>query len=139
MAPADALELELPSDVQQIERVVALVADRAAQHRFPDRQVRLNLRVALSEALANAMLRGNAGDAAKSVGLRVEWHAERVVMEVADDGAGFDLEACTDDPTTPANLGREDGRGLWLMRALCHHVEQYVDGRNVVRLVLRRD
>ena len=42
------------------------------------------------------------------------------------------------DPTTPANLQREDGRGLFLMRHLMDRVERFTDGGNVVRLVLNR-
>ena len=60
-----------------------------------------------------------------------------MVLEVADQGAGFDLEACTSDPTRPENLDREDGRGLFLMRSLMDRVERYSDGGNVVRLTVR--
>jgi anti-sigma regulatory factor (Ser/Thr protein kinase) len=59
---------------------------------------------------------------------------------VEDEGAGFDLEACTEDPTTAENLLREDGRGLFLMQRLMDRVERYHNGRrrNVVRLTLNR-
>jgi serine/threonine-protein kinase RsbW len=59
-------------------------------------------------------------------------------MEVRDEGSGFDLEACTEDPTTPENLLREDGRGLFLMRRLMDQVERFSDDGNVVRLILHR-
>ena len=36
------------------------------------------------------------------------------------------------------NIAREDGRGLFLMRALMDRVERFTDGGNVVRLVLHR-
>ena len=59
--------------------------------------------------------------------------------EVADEGAGFDLDACTVDSTSPENIEREDGRGLFLMRSLMDRVERFDDdARNVVRLTLRR-
>jgi serine/threonine-protein kinase RsbW len=60
------------------------------------------------------------------------------VLEVADQGVGFDLDACTRDPTRPENLNREDGRGLFLMRSLMDRVERFTDGGNVVRLTLYR-
>ena len=60
------------------------------------------------------------------------------MLEVEDQGSGFDLEASLRDPTDPENLEREDGRGLFLMRALMDRVEQYRDAGNVVRLTLRR-
>jgi serine/threonine-protein kinase RsbW len=64
--------------------------------------------------------------------------ASLLVVEVEDDGHGFDLEACTLDPTTEDNLDREDGRGLFLMRRLMDRVEQFRARGNVVRLTLRR-
>jgi len=64
---------------------------------------------------------------------------EALVIEVKDEGAGFDLEECTLDPTTPDNVDREDGRGLFLMRKLMDLVERFDrDRRNVVRLTMRR-
>jgi serine/threonine-protein kinase RsbW len=62
-----------------------------------------------------------------------------IVLEVADEGTGFDLDACTIDATRPDNLEREDGRGLFLMRSLMDRVERYEhDAHNVVRLILNR-
>lgn len=102
------------------------------------RQLSLNIPVALTEALSNAILRGNGEDAAKTVRVRVEFSEREIVVEVEDEGTGFDLEACTEDPTTPENLEREDGRGLFLMQALVDRVERYRADGNVVRLTLRR-
>lgn len=133
-----ALDLRIPSDVQHIEWVVAQVVRRCADHAMDGRQLTLNLPVALTEALSNAILRGNGEDAAKEVRVRVEVSEREVVVEVEDQGSGFDLEACTEDPTTPENLEREDGRGLFLMQALVDRVERFRGEGNVVRLTLRR-
>jgi serine/threonine-protein kinase RsbW len=63
----------------------------------------------------------------------------RLVIEVADQGEGFDLDSCLHDPTTPERLSREDGRGLFLMFQLMDEVERiHAKGRNVVRMTLRR-
>lgn len=132
------LDLRIPSELEHIEGVVAAVVLRCAGHAFDDRQLALNLPVALTEALSNAILRGNGEDAAKEVRVRVELTDDAVVVEVEDEGQGFDLEACTEDPTAPENLEREDGRGLFLMRALVDRVENFRGVGNVVRLTLRR-
>jgi serine/threonine-protein kinase RsbW len=132
------LDLRIPSDLQQIEPVVAAVVRRCAELAFDDRQLAFNLPVALTEALSNAILRGNGQDADKEVRVRVVITEFEVTVEVEDEGAGFDLEACTADPTSPENLEREDGRGLFLMRALMDRVERFRGVGNVVRLTLRR-
>jgi serine/threonine-protein kinase RsbW len=98
----------------------------------------LNVPVALTEAISNAILRGNNDDAGKSVRVRADVDAHRLVVEVCDEGEGFDLAACTEDPTSAENLLREDGRGLFLMQRLMDRVERFTDGGNVVRLILHR-
>lgn len=135
-----ALDLRFPSDVRQIEAVVAQVVGRCAESAFAidGRQLRLNLPVALTEALSNAILRGNGDDASKEVCVRVQFTDRELIVEIEDEGVGFDLEACTEDPTTAENLGREDGRGLFLMQALVDRVERFRARGNVVRLTLRR-
>ncbi|MCL4214297.1 MAG: ATP-binding protein [Gemmatimonadales bacterium] len=133
-----ALDIRVPSDVQQIEAIVAQVVRRCREHRFDGRQLSLNVPVALTEALSNAILRGNGDAAGKCVRVRAEVTEMRLVLEVEDEGAGFDLEACTEDPTTPENLEREDGRGLFLMRSLMDRVERFRGDGNVVRLTLNR-
>jgi serine/threonine-protein kinase RsbW len=132
------LELELPSDVNCIESVVAEVVRRCAEAAFPDRHLAFHIPVALTEALSNAILRGNGEDATKSVRLRVTVDAHALVVDVEDDGLGFDLAACTLDPTIDDNLGREDGRGLFLMQRLMDRVEQFRASGNVVRMILHR-
>jgi serine/threonine-protein kinase RsbW len=133
-----ALELRVPSDVGRIEEIVTAVVQRCRQHAFTGRQLALNVPVALTEALSNAMLRGNGEDRAKEVRVRAVVDASRLVVEVEDEGTGFDLEGCTGDPTTPEALAREDGRGLFLMRALMDEVRCERGAGTIVRLTLHR-
>ncbi len=132
------LELDIPSDVRYIEPIIGLVQYECRLLEFPARHCALNLPAALSEALSNAILRGNDGDPAKAVRVVVMAASDSMVLEVRDEGDGFDLNASTHDPADPANLEREDGRGLFLMRALMDDVERFDDGGNVVRLTLHR-
>lgn len=149
MAPGDddgsgmhlrlTLETSIPSDVQFIERVVALVQRQCRELSYPNRQCALNIPVALAEALSNAILYGNSQDPQKTVSIRADADRERLVIEVMDEGNGFDMSASLTDPTVPENLRREDGRGLFLMFKLMHQVERFTRQGNVVRLTLRRD
>jgi serine/threonine-protein kinase RsbW len=105
---------------------------------FAQRQVMLNVPVALTEALSNAILRGNSDDPSKTVHVRALVDPDRLVIEVRDQGEGFDIDACTVD-VGPDTLEREDGRGLFLMRKLMDRVECVPDSPgNTVRLTLNR-
>ena len=133
-----AIDLEIPSDIKYIEHVVELVTRQCAQLSFTARHCALNVPVALTEALSNAILRGNGENRDKHVRVSARLDSRSIVMEVSDEGEGFDLDDCTIDPTTSENLGRDDGRGLFLMRNLMDRVERFNDRGNVVRLTLHR-
>lgn len=132
------LDVRIPSDVRYIETVVGVVARTCAALAFPPRAVNLQVPVALTEALSNAILYGNRADATKRVRVRAVVDDRALVMEVCDEGGGFDLANCLHDPTDPEQLEREDGRGLFLMTRLMDRVERFSDGGNVVRLTLHR-
>ena len=129
------LVLEVPNDVAAIENTVALVVDRCEFCETHARKFDFNLRVCLTEALANAMLYGNGGDRSKRVRLEVILGSDEVRACITDQGDGFD-PCAVPDPTIPENLLRPGGRGLYLMRKLMDEV-RYNDRGNSVTLVLR--
>lgn len=134
------VEVDIPNDVRYIERVVELVRRECEGMAYTKRQLMLNVPVALTEALSNAILRGNGDDPDKHVHVRAEVDAQRLVLEVADEGGGFDLESSLVDPTTPENIDREDGRGLFLMQQLMDRVERVeAPGGSIVRMTLHRE
>ena len=133
------IDVRIPSDVRFIEPIVGVVVQRCAEHAFPAKACRLNVPVALTEALSNAILRGNLEDTTKEVRVRARIDDATLVVEVEDEGTGFDLEACMVDPNLDGNLFREDGRGLFLMCSLMDRVERVLaHEHNVVRLTLHR-
>ena len=136
--PRVALDVEIPSDVSYIEGVVELATRKCRELSIPPQKCSLNVRVALAEAISNAILRGNGDAAHKHVRIKAVVHDDAVVFDVVDEGPGFDLDADRPDPTSPHNLENEDGRGLFLMRQLMDNVERFQKGGNVVRLTLKR-
>ena len=122
---ARVVDLDIPSDIRFIEPVVEAVRRECEVMCFRPRHVMLNVPVALTEALSNAILRGNGDNREKHVRIHAHVDSARLVIEVSDEGAGFDLDACTIDPTTPERLELEDGRGLFLMRKLMDNVERF--------------
>jgi serine/threonine-protein kinase RsbW len=138
-SPRVALDVEIPSDVSYIEGVVELAAKRCRELHVPARKCALNIRVALTEALSNAILRGNGSSQNKVVRIRATVSDEAIVFDIVDQGAGFDLaREERRDPTTPENLQSEEGRGLFLMRKLMDRVERIDADGNTVRLTIKR-
>jgi serine/threonine-protein kinase RsbW len=99
------------------EEVSALLDNLGAaleEYKYPKKD-QFAVRLALEEALVNAVKHGNQGDTSKQARLRYDVNAEFVVVEVEDEGAGFDPSAVL-DPLAPENLERPSGRGLFLIR-----------------------
>ncbi len=131
--PTDQV-LELPNDLRAIERAVSFLIDRGQETGFSSERLRLNFRVGLTEALANAMLYGNARDPRKKV--RVEAHitAQVITVRVTDEGRGFNPAAVI-DPTLPRNRTRAGGRGIFLIKKLMDRVE-FNERGNSITMVL---
>ena len=133
MAPD--LILDIPNDLSSIEEAVDFVMQRCTSCGEDPRRLRLNLRVGLAEALANAMLYGNARDPSKRVKVEVAFQDSAITARVTDEGTGFD-PLSVPDPTCPATLLKANGRGIFLMRKLLDEVH-FNDRGNSVTLVLR--
>jgi serine/threonine-protein kinase RsbW len=94
--------------------------------------------LALTEAMANAFRHGNRHDPKKFI--RVSYlvsHIE-VLLEVQDQGPGFDPEQVP-DPLAKEFLDRPAGRGLFLMRAYMSWVAFNAQGNRVTLCRRRTD
>lgn len=126
--------LELPNDLGAIERSVDYLLERCRDAGFDEQRLRLNFRVGVAEALANAMMYGNARDPGKRVTLEAWVSARRIRVRITDEGAGFD-PAALPDPTLPQNVSRPRGRGVYLIHELMDEVTFNEQG-NSVEMVL---
>lgn len=134
---AFSYEERIPSHVDQLVQVEPLLEQMAKRAGLSEERIPLFI-VAITEAIANAILHGNRQDASKQVWLRFSYDpAQRLlVVEVEDEGVGFDPTTLP-DPTVEENLLRESGRGIFLMRNLADAVEYKKGGRCVeLRFVL---
>jgi serine/threonine-protein kinase RsbW len=101
--------------VPEIECVLEEVVGRLNRAGFANKDV-FGVRLALEEAIVNAVKHGHRGDYSKPVHVRFQVSTEFVMVEVEDQGPGFRPDEVP-DPLAPENLDRGSGRGLLLMRA----------------------
>jgi len=99
----------------EMERVIDDVLQLLETAGFSDRE-RFAVRLALEEAVMNAIRHGHHYDRNKHVHVRYHVTQECLLAEVEDEGPGFN-PAAVPDPREPENLERESGRGLLLMRS----------------------
>jgi serine/threonine-protein kinase RsbW len=129
--------LRVPSDVGCVEEVVDLVDRHCCQGDCTlSRRFRFNLRVAVAEALANAIIAGNGEDHSKVVLVRAELRDDAVLLSVTDEGPGFDVSSLPSEHDLP-DLERSNGRGLFLIRHLVDDFYFNPQG-NSICMTLRR-
>jgi serine/threonine-protein kinase RsbW len=133
---ATLVTLRLPSDVTCIEEAVELVTRHCLAGHPATRTIRFRLQVVLSEALANAILRGNREALDKWVEVRAELRDDLIRVHVTDEGPGFD-PSTVPEPLEPEQLDEAGGRGLFLIRKLVDAV-QFNEQGNSICMILRR-
>ena len=109
-----AREVVIPSDPAEARRVQDDIEQALKACAFEERDI-FSIRLALEEALVNAIKHGNQMDRSKKVTIHYQVSSERFQIKIADEGKGFDPEDVP-DPMAPENLERPCGRGLLLMR-----------------------
>jgi serine/threonine-protein kinase RsbW len=133
---ATLVTLRLPSDVNCIEEAVELVTRHCLAGHHTTKTIQFRLRVVLSEAISNAVVRGNGEDRTKWVDVRAELVPESIRVSVTDEGPGFNPNAVP-EPLRPEQLDEAGGRGLYLIRKLVDAV-QFNERGNSICMILRR-
>src|SRR4051812_352252 len=134
---ATLVTLRLPSDVNCIEEAVELVTRHCLAGHRASQTIRFRLRVVLSEALSNAIVRGNCEDRTKSVEVRAELVPDSIRVYVTDEGPGFD-PTVVPEPLRPEQLDEAGGRGLFLIRKLVDAVQFNRQGNSICMILRRR-
>lgn len=127
-------QITIPSDFSHLKDVEIFITDilhGADVSEFLFGYVNL----CIGELVSNAISHGNNQDSSKNVTIFAECSDGYLVVEVGDEGKGFDYQNLP-DPTLAKNLRKEGGRGLFIIRNL---VDQLVFKRNgsVIQLKFR--
>jgi len=130
MPRVEQFELHVNSQAGDAHCVQERMIAALERWEYTEREV-FGARLALEEAVVNAMKHGNGMDPGKrvTIGCRVDSDCAR--FEIEDEGTGF----CPDsvpDPTADENLDKPSGRGIMLMRAFMNVVEFNERGNRVV-------
>jgi serine/threonine-protein kinase RsbW len=97
--------------------------------RYPRKDI-FAVSLALREAASNAFRHGNRRDSSKSIDVRYLVTAAEILLEVEDQGSGFDPEQVP-DPLAEPYRDRPSGRGLFLMRTYMTWVSFNREGNRV--------
>jgi len=121
--------LTFPSKGENITMVERLIDELCDSYKIQEEHYG-NILIALTEAVNNAIYHGNRQDPEKSVTVQYEATSDTFFFRIEDEGPGFDFENVP-DPTSPENLEKPNGRGVFLMRNLSDEIRFLDDGRIV--------
>jgi serine/threonine-protein kinase RsbW len=125
----NTISIQIPSILENI-RIIESFIDNAKERFQLDDDLYGNIMIAVTEAVNNAIKHGNSGDLKKNVYLRLSLNASLLKFTIKDEGTGFNYENLP-DPTSPENLNKPGGRGIFLMKHLSDEVEFKDKGRVV--------
>ena len=126
--------LTIASDLTAARRVEQHLLTSLRQRSCPQDTL-FAIRLALEEALSNAIKHGNGLDPSKTVTVEFSVSPDELRIVITDQGRGFN-PSTVPDPTTDDHLEQPNGRGIMLMRAYMDEVAYNPQG-NEVRMVKR--
>jgi CheY-like chemotaxis protein/anti-sigma regulatory factor (Ser/Thr protein kinase) len=156
------ITLEVANDESPIPDIISRLELPMVELDLFDEGERMQIAMALDEALLNAMIHGNLEVSSelrqsdngtpyvnmiaerkerapyrdRKVTIKLEATSEEIIFIIRDDGPGFDAAALR-DPTDPENIERAGGRGLLLINAFMDEVSHNEVG-NEIRMRKRK-
>ncbi len=115
------LSIRVHSHLRYTDLFHTVLAQVAREIEIPEERLDW-IALSLREAVNNAVLHGNGNDASKWVEVEMESTPKTFVMKVWDEGKGFSQDVLR-DPTSPENLFKPNGRGIFLIRQFTDEVE----------------
>jgi serine/threonine-protein kinase RsbW len=123
------LHFTIASDRGEGHETLLRILSEIERHGYDEASV-FAMRLALEEALVNAIKHGNKLDPNKKVHVEASVTPRRVEFVVEDEGPGFKRSGIP-DPRVGCNVDRCCGRGLLLMESYMDRVEYSHGGRRV--------
>ena len=87
--------------------------------------------ISVTECISNAIIHGNQSNKNKLVHLELKAEEDQLQFIIEDEGEGFDLEQLP-DPTSPENIAKPGGRGIFLIRHLTDEVKFEENGKKTI-------
>lgn len=124
------------SDFEESRVIQDQIMAAVSSASYPDNDV-FAIKLALEEAMINAIKHGNKLDPQKRVRIEASVGNDQVEIMIHDEGAGF-VKAEVPDPTLEENLEKNSGRGILLIEAYMSFAE-WTDGGRKLRMGKTRE
>jgi len=127
---AQQIMLKVTSHPRNISLVEKFVSRVATMYKV-NGEIYGNILISITEAVNNAIIHGNKNDESKQVRIQLKKSNDRLSFHISDEGRGFDPKSIP-DPTSPENILKCGGRGVFLMHELSDSLSFRNNGSTVV-------
>lgn len=134
-APGKHFNAVIPSDFAVSRTLQDDILSEVGRRGYDEKCV-FAVKLALEEAMVNAIRHGNKQDPAKEVRIDAMVSDEKIEIIVHDQGPGFTRDAVP-DPTADENLEKCSGRGILLIEAYMDEAE-WTDRGRCLRMVKKK-
>jgi len=104
-----------PSTIDVLPDIESFVSKTAKQLGLQGTKLE-GFTLAASEAASNSIVHGNKMDFNKDITVELYLESNTIVLKIFDKGSGFEVEKIP-DPTSPENILKDSGRGIYIMRS----------------------
>ena len=132
---ACSYDLSVASDLAEVRRLQDQIELAMQANRFGEGD-QFAVKLAVEEALVNAIKHGNQMDPAKRVRVQYAVDDEKFSIHITDEGDGFNPEELP-DPTEDWNIEKPCGRGVLLIKSFMTSVDFIGRGNEVVMSKLK--
>lgn len=129
-------QIEISAELKNLGLVEQFV-DKVCETKSLSEDVYGNVLIAVTEAVNNAIIHGNCFQSGKKVLVLVSEVNSRICFTVKDEGGGFDFTNLP-DPTSPENIEKENGRGIFLIKNLSDEMA-FDEPGNVIHIFFSHD
>jgi serine/threonine-protein kinase RsbW len=133
---AGAVLLSIPAKLEFLDLVDNVVAAVNELMEFKEEDATA-VSISVIEAGTNAIQHGCPNDDGHRVRLRFVVDPGELVIEVEDPGKGFDPDRLP-DPTSPDNILKERGRGIFIMRQMMDELDFDFSKGTRIRMLKRK-
>lgn len=123
---------EIHSSIDQVNEVEELIQEIHSSFEIP-KELQFHIRLALVEAVNNAMVHGNSLSSNKTVIITCLRFSDFMRFSIKDEGTGFNFEEAYSNQIPESELSTPNGRGIFLIHQFADSV-QFIDRGRVIQI-----
>lgn len=125
-----SIKISIPSLIENIKIIESFIDNAREKFEIND-DIYGNIMISVTECISNAIIHGNDSDKNKLVHLELLIEDELLKFIIEDEGSGFDYNE-QQDPTSPENIEKIGGRGIFLIKHLSDDVKFEEGGKKTI-------